>query len=253
MFETMYTRKSVRKFMQDKLKWQLLDDILNYSAQLPMLIEGIGVEIKLVSNIEQKQGFTGPFAIKAPYYICISSEDKEGYLLNAGYLMQHINLYIQSKGLGACFLGAAKPGKELASTMKYKYIIALAFGHSTEILKRDSSKAKRLSEDKIAVYKENAPSEIKQLIDAARLAPSSFNSQPWRFVVYENKVHMFAKKQLNIFTSSYNMKMLNMGIMIANFLIAADELWINIKLRRIQSITNKKLKNNEYVITALIY
>ena len=150
-------------------------------------------------------------------------------------------------------LGAAKPGKELASTMKYKYIIALAFGHSTEILKRDSSKAKRLSEDKIAVYKENAPSEIKQLIDAARLAPSSFNSQPWRFVVYENKVHMFAKKQLNIFTSSYNMKMLNMGIMIANFLIAADELWINIKLRRIQSITNKKLKNNEYVITALIY
>ena len=66
MFETMYTRKSVRKFMQDKLKWQLLDDILNYSAQLPMLIEGIGVEIKLVSNIEQNKALLVHSQLKHP-------------------------------------------------------------------------------------------------------------------------------------------------------------------------------------------
>ena len=142
LFKTIYNRKSIRNYIQEKLEWDLLEDILNYINQLPLLIDGIGTEIKLISNIEEKQGFTGPFTVKAPYYICISSEEKEGYLLNAGYLMQHINLYIQSRGLGACFLGATRPGKELSSTMKYNNIITLAFGKSSEILHRDSSEAK---------------------------------------------------------------------------------------------------------------
>ena len=166
--------------------------------------------------------------------------------------MQHINLYIQSRGLGACFLGATRPGKELSSTMKYKYIITLAFGKSSEILHRDSSEAKRLPEEELTVYKEDISSDINELLNAARMAPSSLNSQPWRFVAYHNRIHVFTKKYPIILRPISKLKMLDMGIMLANMLIAADELWINVELDRLESIAKKKFKNNEYVLSLIV-
>src|SRR4051812_34571508 len=93
-FDAIFSRKSIRHYKNERLEWEVIEDILEYANKLPMLIEGIGVEFKLVSNIEEKQGFGSPFHVKAPYYLCISSEDMEDYLLNAGYLMQQIDLYL---------------------------------------------------------------------------------------------------------------------------------------------------------------
>ncbi len=252
LFESIYTRKSVRSFMHERLDWKVIDGILNYVNQLPMLTKDIKTEIRLVSSIEEKQGFTGPFAIKAPYYIYLSSEKKEGYLVNAGYLMQHINLYLESIGLGACFMGAATPNKALSPALKYNYVITLAFGKSSEILHRDSSEAKRLPEEELVVYKEEVSSDIKELLTAARLAPSSMNSQPWRFVVYENRIHVFAKKYPLLMRPITKLKMFDMGIMLANMIIAADELWINLKLDQMESIMKNEFKNNEYLVSLII-
>ena len=103
-----------------------------------MLTQGIKVEFKLISNIERNQGFNGPFAVRAPYYISLSSEKKDDYLLNAGYIMQQLSLYIESKGLGTCFMGGASPGWGLKNTMRFDYVISLAFGKSKEPLYRES-------------------------------------------------------------------------------------------------------------------
>lgn len=251
MFDTIFSRKSIRNFYQERIEWEVIEDILKYADSLPMLFPDNKVEFKLVSNIEKKQGFSGPLAIKAPYYICISSEKSENYLLNAGYLMQQLNLYIESKGLGTCFLGAANPGRSLKSTMKYDYVIALAFGKSKEPVFRDPSEAKRLSENELVVYKEEVSADIRKLIEAARYAPSSLNNQPWRFVVYKNRIHVFTRKNPVIAKPLDRMKMIDMGIMLANLLIAAEELWIDVKLAKSDSIKSKSFQNNEYVLTVL--
>lgn len=252
MFDVIFTRKSIRNFLQEKIEWEVIADILEFANKLPMLMEEISVEFKLVSNIEKNQGFHGPLAVKAPYYICISSEVKEDYLLNAGYLMQQLNLYIESKGLGSCFMGYASPGKGLKATMKYEYVLALAFGKTNQPLYRDSSLAKRLPEQEIVVYKEVASPDIKQILNAARLAPSSYNIQPWRFVVYKNRIHVFSKKNALIAKALDNSKMVDMGIMLANLLLAAEELWVDISITKLENIKSKQLKNNEYVLTLLI-
>lgn len=252
MFDVIFARKSIRNFLQEKIEWEVIADILEFANKLPMLIEGIAVEFKLVSNIEKSQGFHGPLAVKAPYYICISSEVKEDYLLNAGYLMQHLNLYIEAKGLGSCFMGYASPGKGLKSTMKYEYVLALAFGKTDQPLYRDSSSAKRFSEKELVVYKDNASPDIKQMLNAARLAPSSYNLQPWRFVVYKNRIHVFAKKNALIARALDNSKMVDMGIMMANLLLAAEELWVDITMTKMDNIKSKQLQNNEYILTLLI-
>lgn len=251
-YEAIFSRKSIRRFLWEKLEWEMISDILEYANNLPMLIKGIPVEYKLVSNIEKKQGFRGPFSVKAPYYLCISSEEKEDYLINAGYLMQQINLYIASKGLGACFLGAANPGKELKNTMKYEYVIALAFGKTSDPVFRDSSQAKRLPESDVVVYKEEVSSDIKQILTAARLAPSSINSQPWRFVVYKNRIHIFAKKNNKLFTYMDYYKMINMGIMLCNLLLAAEELWVDLSITKQENLKSKQFQSNEYICTLLI-
>ena len=250
-FEAIFSKKSIRHFKHEKLEWDIISDILEYANKLPILIEGIAFEFKLVSNIEEKQGFYSPFNVKAPYYICISSEEKEDYMLNAGYLMQQLNLYIASKGLGSCF-SVVSPGMGLKSAMKYKFVVALAFGKTSSSLYRDSSEAKRLPENDLVVYKENVTLDIKQVLNAARLAPSLYNNQPWRFVVYRNRIHVFAKK--NMFVAKvfdYN-KMIDMGIMMANLLLAAEELWVDVSLSKHESIKNKPFQNNEYVCTIAI-
>jgi nitroreductase len=254
MSDIIYSRKSIRRFYQEKIDWEVIEEILQFANNLPMLVSGIKVEFKLVSNIETNQGFNGPFAIKAPYYICLSSEKTEDYLLNAGYIMQQLSLYIESKELGTCYLGAASPGFGLKSTMKFDYVIALAFGKSKEPLYRDSdsSLAKRLPENDLVVYKEEVSSDIHKLLEVARLAPSSYNNQPWRFVVYKNRIHIFTKKNPWFAKPLEKLKMLDMGIMLANMMIAAEELWIEVKLTKAEAIKNKVLPKNEYVLTALI-
>lgn len=250
-FDAIFSRRAIRHYEDEKLDWEVIADILQYADNLPMLMEGIAVEYKLVSNIEAKQGFHGPFNVKAPYYLCLSSEEKDDYLLNAGYLMQQISLYIVSKGLGTCFM-IAHPGSGLKATMKYKYVVALAFGKTTAPLYRNSSEAKRLPESELIVYKESVTPDIKQVLAAARLAPSGFNNQPWRFVVYKNRIHIFSKK--NPFFAKaldYN-KMIDMGIMMANFLLAAEELWVEVSLSKSENLQNKQLQNNEYVCTVAI-
>lgn len=250
-FDAIFARKSVKHFLNEKLEWDTIADILEFANNLPMLIEGISVEFKLVSNIEEKQGFRGPFQIKAPYYICISSENKEDYLINAGYLMQQLSLYITSKGLGTCFQYHS-PGYGLKSNMKYDYVVALAFGKTSMSIIHDTSEADRLPEDGIIVYKEEVSSDIKQVLAAARLAPSVYNSQPWRFVVYKNRIHIFTRKHSLITKALDHNKMVDMGIMLANLLLAADELWVDVSLGIADSLTSKQFRNNEYVRTITI-
>lgn len=252
MFDTIFSRKSVRHYLQEKIDWEVIEDILKFADNLTMLIKDTKVEFKLVSNIEQNQGFNGPLAVKAPYYICLSSEKTEDYLLNAGYLMQQLSLYIESKGLGTCYLGAANPGKALKSTMKYDYVISLAFGKSKEPVYRDASQAKRLPEEELVVYKEEVSSDIHKLLEAARLSPSSMNNQPWRFVVYKNRIHVFAKKNPWFAKPMDKMKMIDMGVMLANILVAAEELWIDVKITKSDAIKSKSFQNNEYLLTLLI-
>jgi nitroreductase len=250
-FDAIFSRRSIHHFLNEKLEWNVISDILEYANKLPMLIDSIAVEFKLVSNIEAKQGFRGPFNIKAPYYLCISSEEKEDYLINAGYLMQQMALYIASKGLGTCYL-ITNPGRGLKDTMKYDYVVALAFGKTSSPLYRNSSEAKRLPEKDVVVYKEEVTPDIKQVLNAARLAPSTYNSQPWRFVVYKNRIHVFVKKN-NLITKvlDYN-KLVDMGVMMANLLIAAEELWVEVSLSKSESLKSKPLLNNEYVCTITI-
>ena len=137
--------------------------------------------------------------------------------MNMGYLMEQMVLYLCSIGLGTCYIGSRRVRRELQEKDGKKLVGIIAFGKSKGPWTRKPSEANRLAMDELCVFKEVPRQWMKQLLEAARLAPSSMNSQPWRFVVYDNRIHIFSKKH-----SAEQLKKwdeVNFGIMFANLMV----------------------------------
>ncbi len=249
LYEAIFVRKTVRKFKTSLLEQSVMDGVMSFAKSLPMLFPDITVEYKVFNYSEAKKFFSRTPSIKSPHYLVLFSEKSTNYLINAGYLMQQISLYLTSKGFGSCFMGAIKPKKSSLSGKDKGYVITLAFGEGEREVYRSNDKVKRLPLEDVAVFKTEVNRNIKTIIQAGRLAPSSMNSQPWGFVVYDNRIHIFCKK--NIFLSSVlsEIKLIDIGICLAHLLVAAEELWVDTKLVRLDNISNISFKKNDYLLT----
>lgn len=249
LYEAIFVRKTVRKFKMNPIEQGRLDGIVNFAKSLPMIFPDISAEYRILNHTEAKQFYSRTLSIKAPYYFVLFSDKAANYLINAGYLIQQISLYLTAKGLGSCYMGSMKPRKSCVDGMDKEYVISLAFGEGEHEVYRPADKAKRLPMEDIAVYKSEVSKNVKTIIQAGRLAPSGMNSQPWGFVVYDNRIHIFCKK--NIFLSSVlsEMKLIDIGICLAHLLVTAEELWVDTKVIRMDNISNITFKKNDYVLT----
>lgn len=250
LYEAVYERKSIRKFRMEPVNEKVLSGIFLFMEKLEPLFPGIEVKLEIVDNLAKKNQMKGIFRVEAPYYLLIYTENKEKSDLNAGYIMEQISLYLVTKGVGSCFQGMSKKKNDTVDKGMH-YVMAMAFGYPKGALLRQGYQAKRLAMEEICVYKERPTTWVKEILEAARLAPSSMNSQPWRFVVYENRIHVFSK--LTVGKNPFQrLNEFDMGIMLANVMVAAEEIWIYLDLIKLDNITHKSLSNNEYLLSILL-
>ena len=163
LYEAIFRRKSIRKYNMSALSDMTLADIQGFANTVKPLDETIQYEFSHLATDEVKN----MLPIKAPHYICLYSEKKGNYLMNAGFLLQQINLYLSDNNLGSCWLGMAKPTQNQQTELPF--VISMAFGYPSEELYRNVSDFKRKSLTEIS---EGADSRL----EAARLAPSGMNS-----------------------------------------------------------------------------
>ncbi len=249
LYEAIFVRKTVRRYKMEPLDQTLLDNIMNFAESTLKLFEGINVEYRLMDQTDIKKYFNGTLTHRAPHYLALYSENISGYQMNAGYLMQQISLYMTAKGIGSCYLGMLKPKKVKQDGSKLEYVITLAFGKAENEVYRSSDKAKRLPMDDIAIFKSEVNRNIKTMIQAARLSPSSMNSQPWRLVVYDNRIHIFCKKNIFLTGVLNEAKLIDIGICLAHLLVTAEELWVDVKVIHLDNISSIAFKKNDYVIS----
>ena len=251
MYESIFARKATKKFIMEKIVQNTLDGIMRFANGLPMLIEHASAEYRLIDNTNNN---ITEYPIKAPYYFALTCDKDENSLLNAGYLIQQMVLFLNAKGFGTYYLSHfAKDGTVRESSLSLKEpTVVIAFGKAKGSIIRDSKKPRRLSENNTVIYKSDVGNHVKLMIKGARLAPSYLNSQPWRFVAYDNRIHIFGKKNFLLEGVLHNTKTIDMGIMLANLLQVAEELWIDVEVKKLDNITNKNFKKNEYVISVLI-
>ena len=250
LYEAIFVRKSVRSYTGEALSPQLLDKVKAHYRELTGLFGGIETEISVLDNRRGQQRILSLFSVKAPYYLVFYSEEAPRYLMNMGYLMEQMVLYMCSLGIGTCFIGSNKIKKELQEKDGRKMVGIVAFGKSKGSHVRKQAEAKRLSIDQLCIFKEVPRQWMRQLLESARLAPSAMNDQPWRFVVYDNRIHIFSKKHKAEQLRKWDE--VNFGIMFANLMTAAEEMWLEVDLIRLEDISQKNFPNSQYVLSAIL-
>lgn len=249
-YEAIFARKSVRKYNMKSLTPEVLQQIENYCQDVPYLFGDMEAEFRILPYSDHVVSAVSPFTVKAPYYLVIYMKPQARACMTAGYILQQISLYLVTMGLGSCFIGGHILKKKYQSLGEKEQILILAFGEAKEEVTRKPVDAKRRSLEELCVYKEVPRQWMKQLLEAARMAPSSMNSQPWRFVVYDNRIHIFSVKK--IYEKHNRLDEINFGILFANMMTVAEELWLDVDLIRLDNISQKTFPNTEYILSAIL-
>lgn len=248
--EAIYVRKSVRNFIMEPISVSILEDIGNFYQEIPRLFPGIDTELGIIDNSRGQQKLKGFFGVKAPYYLALYSKTTDKYQMNAGFILEQLCLYLTAKGLGSCMMGGAVVKGSQITRGDKELVMMVAFGKGRGAHTRKPDEAKRLSLGELCAYKDQPKEWAIKILEAARLAPSSYNSQPWRFVVYANRIHIFSKK-VNV-ERFKKWDELNFGILFAHMMIVAEELWLDLDLIRLEDISQKTFSRNQYVLSAVL-
>lgn len=186
LYPTIFRRKSVRRYDLTPLDESTLADISEYMDNLEPMYSDIKMELKIIGQDDVKRRMMG----KAPHYIAVFSEVREGHLTNLGFMVQQMDLFFSANGIGSCWQGIPKPTKDVLKSSDLEFIILMPFGKPAEPLHRDSvSEFKRKPLQKISDV-----AGAEELMKAARLAPSAGNGQPWFFTGDENIIHAYSVK-----------------------------------------------------------
>ena len=210
-----YKRKSVRKYTGEPVGDETVAKTLEFCRHVKPLYPEIKTKAMIV-NREQVR-FYLPW--KTPQLLAVFSENKPGYLENAGFLFQQAELYLQSIGLGACWLGMGKFRKaELPQVDSMEFVIFIAFGIPEEAqFRKDPSEFQRKALSEIADREDPR-------LECARLAPSSTNSQPWYFTHDGDILHAFCSEAGFLRHKLLaNMNRVDMGIALAHLYLENRE------------------------------
>ena len=183
LYDAIFKRKSIRKYDTTDLATETLSEIKAYASTVTRLIPEIKIEFLFLETEE----VSNLLPIKAPHYLCIYSESKAGYLMNAGFILQEMDLYLSSKDIGSCWLGMGKPNKKVpANVHGLDFVIMMAFGGTPEPVHRSSISEFRRKEliDMTLFDKASTQNALTQIFEAVRISPSATNSQPWFFSCY---------------------------------------------------------------------
>jgi nitroreductase len=215
LYETIFKRKSIRKYDMTPLSEDTLSKVKQFASSVKPLDHAIKYEFLYLVTEDVKN----LLPIKAPHYICLYSEKKDNYLMNAGFLLQQIDLFLSANNLASCWLGMAKPAKQVPEQKNgLEFVIMLAFGNSSEPIHRmDTTVFNRKSISEISKIE-----GANEVLEPVRLAPSASNSQPWFFSGNLNEIEV-SREKLNLIKAPLYGKMNQIDIGIALF-----HLWLSL-------------------------
>jgi nitroreductase len=237
-YPLIFKRKSVKKYDQTQIDERALEEISNQLKNLKPMYDDIKTEVKIIplDQVETKKK-------QAPHYIAVFSEPKGDYLVNAGYMLQQMDLFLSGNDIGSCWQGSPRPKEEVLKNSDLEFVIVMSFGNPKK------SKPEELHRSGASDFKRKSLSEIStvkgldEVMEAARLAPSAGNSQPWFFTGDENMIHAYGPKPYAVKehkapkVKKYNV--ISMGIALYHLQVALEHFG---KKTEIVSDKNAKMK-----------
>jgi hypothetical protein len=154
------------------------------------------------------------FVAEAPHFLIVSGQGKPGELESAGFMYQQLVLWLDANDIGSVWLGSAKDAE---TNNANNDIITLAFGKSAEDVHRAQKDFVRKPIAEIT----NTPDDM--CIQAAHLAPSGVNTQPWYFEKTTDGVFVYQRKLKPPLSLMYKLSDLDMGIALCHYALACKE------------------------------
>lgn len=161
LYETIFIRRQVRNYLGGSIGDGILNGISKCAAEAEQLTGQHGA-FKLVSAAEVSANHG------ASHFLLGYCDSTFAAYANVGFVLQKVDLYVQSIGLGSGWFMDIKPIADAE-----RFCIALAIGKADVPLRKDEAQFKRRPLTAIC----DRDSVTAQ---AVRLAPSSMNSQPWK-------------------------------------------------------------------------
>jgi len=216
LYEAIFHRRSIRKFDMTPIPAADFAELQEYAGAVRPLDGGIRYELSYLDTTDVKN----IFPIKAPHYVCLYSEKKNNYLMNAGFILQQVDLYLSANGLGSCWLGLAKPSKQVPEQKNgLEFVIMLGFGKTgNDVHRTANSEFRRKSLSDITSI-----SGADELLEPVRLAPSSSNTQPWFFSGDPGRI-IISRVKLNIIRAAVygRMNQIDAGIALCHLWLSLD-------------------------------
>lgn len=216
LYETIFLRRSIRKYDLTLLPAETLSKVKEFASTVKPINAMINHEFMFLSTDDVKN----ILPIKAPHYVCLYSEKKDNYLMNAGFLLQQIDLFLSANNLASCWLGMAKPNKQVPEQKDgLEFVIMLAFGNSNEPIHREG----RSGFNRESMSEITSINGADELLEPVRLAPSASNTQPWFFSGKLEEI-IVSREKLNLMKAPLYGKMnqIDIGIALCHLWLSLD-------------------------------
>ena len=253
LYEAIYKRKSTRNYSKDALPKNILENINKKISSADTLFHDSKTEFRTTKQAEIENflsGLIGSYGkIEAPHYIVAFSNGTNKDLVNLGYTLEKIVLEITRLELSTCWMGSHFDKEalknEFGEVEGLKPQALLAFGmpeKGENALRPDPAEASRKDLSEILLNNaEGLPEDWSRILDAARMAPSAMNSQPWRFDWKEKWIHMYLEsgegiinKLGTVLGNLEEMNKIDAGIALRHIKIAADQHSKEIELQKLE-------------------
>lgn len=244
--DAIVARRSVRTYTAEPIKDSVLAELRKFIGQIKPLHSSIKTNVTIHSREDFNRKYRSTFAHNAQHFIVIRSVMKDGYLENAGFIGQQIVLFLTEMDVGTCWLGMCKP-KAADDAGQLPYVVTICFGRSDNAPRRLSpEEAKRKLVHEIVLGKISSP-VLLPLLDAGRLAPSSLNSQPVRYITEGSNIYVYRKRPPVVIKFTEDMNRIDVGVALANIYVASGETRVFVREKNYPT----PQPNCEYEYTAL--
>lgn len=214
MHEAMFRRRSVRALDPETLPLETLEETLKRCVGTVPLLPLEPVSFRLLQPYQLK----GMVAAKAPHYLAVYAAGGNDARMNAAFRLQQMDLWFSAQGYGSCWLGMPRPTPEAAQADGLDFVVLLAFGRSREYPWRDSS----FEFSRKSLMEISNASDLDDLLEPVRLAPSGMNRQPWFLSGDRGAVHLYGKRNNALKKKLYGfMPYLDLGIALCHLWLSA--------------------------------
>lgn len=260
ILEIIKERRSVRSFEGREIEPETLEKLKTYAENIENPY-GIPVEFRYLDAKEH--GLTSPVVVGTEFYAAGKIPMEKNFSAAFGYSFELFVLKAWELGVGTVWMGGTMNREAFEKAMEVQdgWVMPCStpLGYTAPKMSvREKMMRTGIKADTREAFEElffendinthltrEKAGELEKAFEAVRLAPSAVNKQPWRVVLRGDAVHFYLKRSKGfVYDERLDMQMIDMGIALCHFDLAAKELGINAQFE----IADPKLCNDmEYV------